>query len=351
MELGLAEVNPRYVNNGDSREERATSGESEKRIQVNQAFGEVFSDYLNVTFEREVFEVSVVPEVRKYLDVLQASEQDRPFASVPYPAVFLLADKGGSFKLSVRGKVGIVSASGGALALLRASGLFGEYLAMLGSFPHRVSMLHVTQDFYVDSPGVVVREVLQRGYAGQIALTRKAIRPEQVRGYMLLRPDGGESGTVYLGHRANADVWGKVYDKQLEQVSRGFPDPGPLVRVEIAVQSDVGATLRDAYSPSCLFWHFASGLVGGRPFGVSSWSPHGEGFTIPKREFSPSFSDRVQGILSGSPDVQRVLELARQEFGDEPEQVWDALMPEFRLRCRQKGALTGSGGVSEGSNA
>lgn len=348
MALGLAEVNPRYVNNGDSREERATSGESEKRIQVNQAFGEVFADYLNVTFERELFEISVVAEVRKYLDVLQASEQERPFASVPFPATFRLPDEGGVFKLSVRGKVGIVSASGGALRVLRSVGLFGEYLAMLGSFPHRVSMLHVTQDFYVSSPAVAVREVLRRGYAGEIALTRKAIRPEQVRGYMLLRPDGEESGTVYLGHRANADVWGKVYDKQLEQVSRGFPDPGPLVRVEIAVQSDVGATLRDAFSPSSLFWHFSTGLVGGRPAGVPAWVSHGEGFTIPKREFSPNFSERVQGILSGSPDVQRVLDLARAEVGCDPEQVWAALMPEFRLRCRQKGALKGSDAASDG---
>src|SRR5450830_1701966 len=50
-------------------------------------------------------------------------------------------------------------------------------------------------------------------------------------------------------------IWARVYDKREERVSRGFADPGPLVRVELVV-SGVGATLRDVSDPSALFYHY-----------------------------------------------------------------------------------------------
>jgi hypothetical protein len=342
MDTGAVGSNPRYVNNGDSITKEEKGGFASSFISVGQAFKSPFADYLNVTFDKELLGL-VASDVLKFLDVLGSSEVT--------PGTYHLSGGRGVVKVHSRGKVGVVSASGGVLEQLRVSGLFGEYLGVLGAYPHRVSMLHVTQDFAVPSPPATFREVRRRAYAGELQLSRKSLHPGAVRCYSSLRSMGEETGTVYLGNRASADVWCKVYDKQHERLEAGFPDPGPLVRVEIAVQSGVGATLRDAFSPASLFWHFGQRLLGSRPVGVPSWSAHGEGFVLSERRFSPGFSQRVQGLLSGSLDIQRLVDLARAEVVSQaiargevctvasPELVWELLMPELRARCRLQGAV------------
>lgn len=209
----------------------------------------------------------------------------------------------------------VFSASGGFLEVLRRASMYGDYLSAIASFPHRVSMLHATADFQADAPEVI-QALKSVAYAGDVSLTRKAVQPSNVQVLLSPNHEGCETGTVYLGNRKNADVWAKVYDKGHERRSRGFPDPGNLIRVEIAVQSDMGATLRDAYNPHDLFYQFASPSLVTPPPDLLPWVPMGEGFVMPKVQSNITGVQKITAVLSNSPDFKRVLSIAVEEYGD-----------------------------------
>lgn len=275
-----------------------------------------FCDYLNVTSPKDNGDL-IMGALKPILDVIGAAEIS--------PGVFQYAVKGGVFKYTERGQVCIFSASGGFLQTLRDKGLYGDYLAVLSSFPHRVSMLHATADFLVDPPSII-QECKVQGQSGRLQLTRKSIPPKFVHALLSLNADGIETGTVYLANRKNADVWAKVYDKQHERVSKGFVDPGSILRVEIAVQSDVGATLRDAFEPSTLFFHFASASLVEPPLDVAKWSANGEGFVLGESPSTFTCDQRLKAILAGSLDVTRLLRLAIEGFGDDAASVLTSLL-------------------------
>ena len=151
----------------------------------------------------------------------------------------------------------MVSTSGGIFRLLREKGRFLDYLAVIGSYPYRVTMLHVTADYLCPSVPAVVAAVKMAALSGSLSLTRKSLQPSHCSYLGGIDVDGHETGTVYLGKRQNADVWAKVYDKRHERLSRGYADPGSLLRVEVALQSDVGVTLRDVHHPADVFFQYA----------------------------------------------------------------------------------------------
>lgn len=275
-----------------------------------------FTDYLNVTTPRDNGEL-VLGELRPLLDALGASEVS--------DGLFALPDKGGTFKMHFRQRVAVLGASGGFLSSLRSNEMYAEYLRILSGHSHRVSMLHATVDFMVDAPEVV-QQVEALGHAGGLALTRKAIQPQQIHALLSLGQDGRRTGTLYLGNRKNSDVWAKLYDKQHERLSKGLPDPGPLARLEIAVQSDIGATLRDAFDPSALFWHFASRSLVDPPPDAPQWQPYGEGFTLTPPALNLTGIQRLKAILEYSPDVSRLVKIAREEYGDEGGEVLAGLV-------------------------
>lgn len=275
--------------------------------------GSPFTDYLNVTTPAENTEV--------LKDRLIALVESLGPCTESEPGSFVLHDlhsgakSRGSFRLRKRGKVLMVSASGGCLAALRDAGRFSDYLVELSEVPHRVSMMHCTQDYAVPCTSAAVLGVRDAAYRGDLALTRKRLVPGQVKCLLGLAADGLETGTVYLGNRANADVWAKVYDKRHERLSRGFPDHGPIVRVEVAVQSDVGATLRDAFEPAALFWHFAGRSLVEPPAAFAGWVPGGEGFVLgPRREISDL--DRLETLMSFDRGIHRLVDAAVSAYGD-----------------------------------
>lgn len=331
----LAGANPRYVNNGDSIRKNEKRGVS-SFVEFDQAMGEPFCDFLNVSYDKELAAV-VEDSLKGFFDLLGLTAMGAGNYGAP--------QGGGSVKVGCRGKVLVVSTSGGVLSRLRDRGLYHDYLAVLSERPHRVSLLHATQDFVVPSPPHAIQRCRDLAYAGELQLTRKAFSQAYVRTYMALAAQGVETGTVYLGSRSNSDVWAKVYDKQAERRGRGFDDPGPLVRVEIAVQSDVGATLRDAAEPGALFWHYAKRLLWGCPVGVRPWASHGEGFVMVQRKAVFTVAQRVEGLLDGSLDVQRLVDLARAGVGGptgvQPaaEDVLAWLRPFLLARLRQQGLV------------
>jgi hypothetical protein len=230
------------------------------------------------------------------------------------------------------GKVAVLSASGALLEYFRTFLMFHDYLYQISKFPSRVTMLHATADYAVDAPPAI-NALHKKALRGTVALTRKRVVPSQVKA--ILSPDQFNrlTGTVYLGNRANADVWAKVYDKRHERLSKGYPDIGSRTRVEIAVQSDVGASLRDAADPAALFYHFASPELVEAPKDIYPWLPLSEGFDLPPDKPEPLPMARVQSLLDFSDDVTRICTIAVNAFGDEAP---DLLAIEMRKRCAKQ---------------
>jgi hypothetical protein len=200
-----------------------------------------------------------------------------------------------------------VSTSGVSMSRLRACGLDGEFLATLGCFPHRVTGLHATLELAQDG-GPVVAAVAAKGRTGVIALSQKTVPAAHVMTHLGLDVLGALTGTVYIGS-PKAEVRAAVYDKRKERIDKGYPDPGPLVRYEVRCRSKVGATLRDAYDPERLFYHFASPDLLPLPQGVQPWAPNGLGFYLEKRKvFTPA--ELMERRLEASGDIQRLLDLA-----------------------------------------
>lgn len=287
------------------------------RLCSSSMVGRPFADYLNVSVPVEIADevrssaLSVVDALGNFDETVPGLFQFyeigvRKGNVVPVPL--------GTLKFGRRGKVATISASGALLRLLRDRGLYSEYLAVLGSFPHRVTMLHATADFLVPDVPAVVQSVKAAAYAGELTFTRKRILPAQCQHVFSVDVDGRETGTIYLGQRKNADVWAKVYDKRHERLSRGFADPGSLVRVEIAVMSAVGATLRDAADPSDIFWHFAGRSLVEAPVEFAGWEAHGEGYVCGERRERTLF-ERFENLISGSLDIRRLAEMAVELYG------------------------------------
>jgi len=284
-----------------------------QKFPVSSMLGSPFADYLNVTTPSDngdAVRAALLPLLES-VSIVEETEDSFRLYTINGGKLATA----GVFKFSKRGKVAVVSASGSALGVLRGKGALPEYVSLLSDFPHRVSMLHCTQDYHLSCPASAVLAVKAAACAGELSLTRKRVLPEHVRSLLQVNEQGLETGTIYLGNRANADVWAKVYDKRQERLSRGFADPGPIVRVEVAVQSDVGATLRDALHPSDLFFHFASRSLVDSPENVRPWVSHGEGFVLPRREDRTAF-ERMENILAFSYDIDRLVKVAREAYGD-----------------------------------
>lgn len=218
---------------------------------------------------------------------------------------------GGTIKLYEVTRVGVLSLSGVALATLRERGLYGEYLAAVGQEAHKLTCLHVAFDQRVDAPPRI-QGLIRRAKRGLVSLSRKSIDPRQGLDYWL-KPgllDGRQTGTVYLGGKT-AHVRAAVYDKRDERLRAGCADPGPLLRHELRLKGHAasGATLRDAYDPTSLYWHYIAPDLLTRPQDVPDWVPQADGYDLPPmRTYSPE--ERVQRIVENSLDLARLFDLA-----------------------------------------
>jgi hypothetical protein len=198
-------------------------------------------------------------------------------------------------------------------------------------------MIHASADFRVNSPPHVIRLAKDIGYSGRVRFTRKWVSPEHVRSQMGLSVlDHTETGTVYFNKRDRADVWARVYDKQNERLEKGFADPGPLVRLEIGLMSDVGATLRDASDPLALFLAYASQTLCTVDGVVPAWKSQAQGYVLSRPIRVPSVHERIQTLLDTSPDVGRICNLAREAFGADALGILTTLLSR---RLSQKSAL------------
>lgn len=288
-----------------------------------------FVDYLNITVP-DVHEARVLEGIFPLLDVVGCTNVIEGLYSLP--------NKAGTFKYVTKRGFTFLSVSGGLLARLRSMGLYNDYLMVFAEIDYRISMMHVTCDFGVDAPEYI-NAIYEIAHEGNLHLTRKAIKSEHVGFFKGKNREGYDTGTLYLGDRANADVWAKIYDKRQERLAKGFDDTNPTLRLELAVQSDVKATLRDASNPETIFWHFASKSLTTKPEHVPEWVAHGEGFTIEKRPDNFTAWERISTILEFSNDFSRVLDLAIAEYGDDAQSVLQKIIAK-RIRLKTNTSLS-----------
>lgn len=274
----------------------------------------VFCDALTVTTPLEEWE-SLPGDMTELLNAssMQLSYRDdgRELWETP--------DDTGIVRFQRHGKAQVVSvhASGRALARLRSAKLFAEYLHVLASRPHKVTRIDVSADVVCDAPSVLA-DVLDRGRSGLVSLTRKAVHREAVEFWNSLRPDGRESGTIYLNKKA--DVGACIYDKRLERYNKTPAEWGDLderLRYELRVTNGL-PTLGDAYCPAPLFFQHMSPSLVPRPEGVAERVHNGFGFSI-ERSPPPLPAARLKARAESSADLGALCVLAsRQGSGGLP---------------------------------
>ena len=210
---------------------------------------------------------------------------------------------GGKIKLGLMRRVFRVSVSGSCVRVLRIQRLWETFLAEIGEGPHRVTRLDAAVD--IDLDGADALEALQRSYPrGEVRLSRRPVRVSEM---LCTRRDGRKTGTWYAGHRSAAEITCRVYDKAQQLLdTRGEAIP-PRTRAELTVRK--GCTLRDAFQPERVFWHYMAPAILQRPSDAPEWSSGwAEGWTMDKVDLLPA--QRLKGLIERSPDLAAIIELA-----------------------------------------
>ena len=229
--------------------------------------------------------------------------------------------------------VRVLAVSGVSCGALRTTGRWGAFLAAIGQFPHRVTRLDATHDVAVDAPPVLVA-VAELARTGGVSFTRKAVRPRDVTSLLSLRDDGELSGTLYVGAR-RATVRLCLYDKRKERMDNGLHDIGPMTRYELRLGAGSGVSLRDAFSPVGLFWHFMPSDVLPSPSGVDLWEPADGGYSLERVEpLTPA--ERLYRRVQDSAELAALVKLASEFPGG---------LDYLAAQVRRMGAARG-GGVS-----
>lgn len=276
-------------------------------LTLDKCLCEPFADYANITVakaDREALTIALQPLLEMY------------GCNQPYDGLYAVPGGFGTLKISDTPKVSCFSTSGQFLANLRAGGMLDQYLTLFSDFSHNVSMLHATVDYGVNAP-LALQEIYSLSTSGNFHLSRKALNPNHVTKFMGLDIDGVETGTVNLGYRQNYDVWAKVYDKRHERLQKGFEDCGQMLRIEIALQTAVGATLRDISNPHDIFYQFASKSLVEAPKGFKGWVSHAGGLFIPAKEGTITTHEQLWWVIEKSEDFRRVIDLACRDYGED----------------------------------
>lgn len=282
----------------------------------DKCLGLPFADFVNITVVNDDAD-ALLAGLMPLLDIygcLQVAD-----------GVFSLPNKSGTLILRKRQAITTFSTSGQFLSNLRANAMLDRYLTVYADFQHNVSMLHATCDYGVDAP-TALKEIYSLATSGQFYLSRKAMNPNHVTKFMGLNADGSETGTVNLGYKQNYDIWAKAYDKRHERLSKGFADCGEMLRIEIAIQTDVGATLRDVSNPHDIFYQYASKSLVIAPKGFAGWQSYAGGLSIERKADNLTTWQRIKGIIENSNDFKRVLDMAIADYGVDAAKEIDSII-------------------------
>ena len=145
--------------------------------------------------------------------------------------------------------------------------------------------------------------------------------------------DGPETGTIYIGE-PGARLQVCIYDKRHEQRGKGYQDPGPWLRYELRFKRVPGVSLRDAWDPTSLFWHYAGGDI--LPFpepGYPPWIPGENGFDVIRKVRTPL--ERLENIIETLP--WRDLTIRADDVGADGRKLLIARMERMALNSWRGG--------------
>ena len=267
---------------------------------------EPFCDWLSVTYAPDS---PVIDDIQMWLHSAGGSCSRSDDKSSLWN-LGLASDRSGTVRLDFKRGYSGVSASGGALAHLRALGLYMDYLSELSLHPHNISRIDVSLDVAQDGASVI-DSLRSRFSDGVCSLGRKSL---PVTYQLNVRPsDGRETGTFYAGHRSKARTTAAVYDKANEaRMVRGEHIP-PTTRYEMRMRSEkgrAGASLRDAAEPERLFWHIASPTLLKAPDNVPAWSSGWGGGWSYTRPNKPLPAEVLASRVEFSPEIDSLIVLA-----------------------------------------
>lgn len=255
-------------------------------------------DYLTVTMAPESEH-----EIRSELDKILFA-----IGAVAVTDELFRVGQSGTFRRTARQGFVALGASGMALQSLRDKSLYGDYLSVLGSVPHRVSKMDIAHDVQKSAPRLL-RAIYNRAKKTGVHLTRKKISPDNISRILKPCPWGDDTGTVYLGSR-KSEVHCRVYDKRFQIFCSSAIDIGhELTRYEVSISFKAGATLHAAHSPDALFWHYMGDILP-TPANAPVYSPGQDiGFVSPpKTELAPG--EILKRKIADSPEIGLLLKLA-----------------------------------------
>lgn len=263
-----------------------------------------FADYLDITASPDS---DILDRVDLFLQSSGSSVSFSSDDSSGYSCMHRFNDNAGTVKLERKRLFSRVSASGSALASLRAHRVFSDYLSLLSSVPHKVTRLDAALDLPEDG-SVSLARMMRKYPSLRVNLSRKSL-PVTVD--MGVRDDGKRTGTFYVGKKSRGRVTARMYDKAWERacVAKDYSYP-PTTRYEITVRGDAEPTLRDASNPDSIFYHFACPTFFRRPpTHVTPWVSGFGGewsYTPPERTPYEKLIQRVET----SPDIEALIRLA-----------------------------------------
>jgi hypothetical protein len=98
-----------------------------------------------------------------------------------------------------------------------------------------------------------------------------------------------------------------VYDKAQQLLDTQGATITPRTRAELTVRK--GCTLRDAFEPERVFWHYMAPAIFERPLGAPEWSSGwAEGWVMEKVTLLPA--QRLKRLIERSPDLAAIMELS-----------------------------------------
>ena len=262
----------------------------------------VFADAVQVTFDRCDWRALRLELLPLFDHVGLGTVLDQPSEET---GLWRLA-AGGTVKVKRWPSVVSLGAMGQVLESMRLHGLLNEYLAIIGTVPHKVTRLDATVDIPVDAAPVLRRLVKRARTAPGLSLSRKRIPPAHVETSMGLRADGVLSGTAYFG-LPSAPVRLCAYDKQKQRMDVfGMSDATPCLRLELRLRNGL-PTLRDASEPASIFWHYMDEVLP-RPAGVPAWAPALDPFRPERVALDPDL--RLRRRVETSGDLAALVRLA-----------------------------------------
>lgn len=250
---------------------------------------------------------------------------------------------GGTVRVSQRKPVCCFSLTGAVMRTLRESDALMDLAQMVDGVPHRVTRLDASCDFCADAPAYI-QALYRRVRLGSIKLGKKRVENSDMTVYFNAGHDGRRTGTVYLGG-PKVEVRGCVYDKRHEMLEKGLPDPGPLLRIEIRLRSQVGCTVWDMTDPDRLYHHYAQPDLSVSPVPVRDWAPYGTGYTLEPRQAQYTAWQRLEMLLDDSAGIQQMLNLTAQMGSGGSKVLFRLLGNKLEAMEARKALLVSTGGT------